>query len=144
MRVALVRNSLSPRRPWTIRFEEQSIPVQWAAWYRQSWIWPSGDTYLMDMKDEITIRRDEEIVANRRRLGWRSDSGIIWEGIIPLSYTGHHCSVWFRGEAGELVMWARSRWWPGSHPLVIRDPIDDKMLPVLCGIAMATFLNYDG
>lgn len=143
MRVDLVRNGLTLRRPWTILFGGEAVPVRWSTWYRQSWMWPSGESYLMDMQGEITIFRGAEEVARRNRTVWQSHRGS-WEGIIPLTYTWRHCSVWFRSEADKLMMLARSRCLLGPHALVIRDSVGEESLPVLYGIAMATFLNYDG
>lgn len=141
----LVYHGWSRRRRWTIGLEGAMIPVQQEGWYRLGWTWPSGDEYLMDMRGEISLRRNGEAeVARRRRLGWTSGHRGTWDGLIRLAYTWRDRGVWFRGQAGELVMWARARCWPGPYCVIIRDAIDTGAWPVLCGIAMATFVNFDG
>ena len=142
--VHVMRANLTPRRSfslrpsWVIHYEDQSIPVVWSSWYCQQWIWPSGETYQIDFQHRTSISRTGEVVATRRRL---RHCVYAWEGALPLVCTWRHSRVYFRRPTGELVMYCRSCLW-GARRLVIRSSVDRRELPVLFGIAMATFLNF--
>lgn len=142
MRIILRLSRIHLLRPWTIQVAQALIPVYRVAARTNSWKWTNGERFKLEFGADITVSNDHKLLAIRKKPPLAQAHGD-WAGVVPVSYLWRGSAVTYRDDTGALVMYGQTGCMRPEHPLVIQESVASEAIPVLVGIAMATFRNYD-